>query len=244
MAKQHSRRPVQNYKPRAQSRGASRITSSLLWLTTGVIIGFAIATYTFFKLPTATQRLQSVIEKPLTSNQAAKKTTASDKKVAAAKPQPRYDFYDILPNAEVPASKTANSKPAAQPKPAAAEKPATPGNQTADNLPKPNTASDINDLATHRIKTESQEKAPTKDNAHYALQLGSFSQYQEADQLRAELVLLGFDTNIKNSLRKGARIYQVWLGPFATVAEANSMQQRLVKNRVKSALIKVSSDDT
>lgn len=59
------------------------------------------------------------------------------------------------------------------------------------------------------------------------LQVSSFRQYQDADNLKAKLLLQGFNANIEKLQDDNVTWYRVLVGPFASAAELTQSQQRL-----------------
>lgn len=59
------------------------------------------------------------------------------------------------------------------------------------------------------------------------LQVSAFKQYQDADNLKAKLLLQGFNANIEKLQNDNVTWYRVLVGPFASSAELAQNQQRL-----------------
>jgi cell division protein FtsN len=72
------------------------------------------------------------------------------------------------------------------------------------------------------------------------LQAGAFQKAAEADNLKAKLTLLGFDTGVQeiNVPDKGT-LYRVRVGPFASVDEMNRVRGQLSQNGVQATVVKV-----
>lgn len=69
----------------------------------------------------------------------------------------------------------------------------------------------------------------------YALQVGAFRTEAEADRMRAELALLGFEARIqKATIDDKDTWYRVRLGPFKDGAEFEKVRARLDENKIKS----------
>lgn len=80
-----------------------------------------------------------------------------------------------------------------------------------------------------RIKPEVSAAAPV-----YALQVGAFRTEPEADRLRAELALLGFEARIqKATIDDKDTWFRVRIGPFKEVAEFERARARLEENKLK-----------
>jgi cell division protein FtsN len=73
----------------------------------------------------------------------------------------------------------------------------------------------------------------------YALQVGAFRTEAEADRMRAELALLGFEPKIqKATIDDKDTWYRVRLGPFKDAAEFEKVRARLDENKVKSVPVR------
>ena len=79
------------------------------------------------------------------------------------------------------------------------------------------------------------EKAGT-----YVLQAGSFKSFQEADRLKASLVLLGIEANIQTvTVNNKDTWHRVHIGPYKELAELNRVRARLKQNHIDAVLLKV-----
>ena len=73
----------------------------------------------------------------------------------------------------------------------------------------------------------------------YILQVGSFRKYQQADQMKAKLALLGFNARIEKVRVSDGLWHRVRLGPFDSMEQANQMRSRLLAQKIKSMLLKI-----
>lgn len=64
-------------------------------------------------------------------------------------------------------------------------------------------------------------------NKVYSLQVASFRSAKDADRLRAELTLKGFDVAVKPAASKNGTWYRVVTGPFDTSQQAELANQKL-----------------
>ena len=72
------------------------------------------------------------------------------------------------------------------------------------------------------------------------LQAGSFPHADDADQLRAELILLGMEVFVKEIKIDGDKWYRVMVGPLATDLDLNRTQDKLAEAEIESIPLKVS----
>jgi len=100
----------------------------------------------------------------------------------------------------------------------------------------PVTEKEIRERARASTKGGQQEAA--KDV--YFIQAGSFQNPADADNQKARLAILGFDSSVEpaNLPDKGTW-YRVRMGPYAKVDEINKVRQALAQNGIDASLIKV-----
>jgi cell division protein FtsN len=74
----------------------------------------------------------------------------------------------------------------------------------------------------------------------YFIQAGSFQNPADADNQKARLAILGFDSNVEpaNLPDKGTW-YRVRMGPYARLEEINKVRQALAQSGIDASLIKV-----
>ena len=73
----------------------------------------------------------------------------------------------------------------------------------------------------------------------YYLQAGAFQNADDADNLKAQLALLGIEAQIQTgaTTAKGV-IHRVRIGPFTAMAAVNSTRELLVQNNIDASLVK------
>lgn len=73
----------------------------------------------------------------------------------------------------------------------------------------------------------------------YMLQVGAFRTYQEADRLKASLVLLGLDVTIQTVSQDGkAPMHRVRVGPFTDASALNEARRRLKQQSLEPIVVK------
>lgn len=77
----------------------------------------------------------------------------------------------------------------------------------------------------------------------YFLQAGSFRNSQDADRLRAQLLLLNLETKIEPAISQGETWYRVIVGPFQSRSKMASARSILVSNDLSPLLLKRHSDN-
>lgn len=89
-----------------------------------------------------------------------------------------------------------------------------------------------------RLRAKSGQQDAAKDV--YFIQAGSFQNPADADNQKARLAILGFDSSVEpaNLPDKGTW-YRVRMGPYAKIDEINKVRQALAQNGIDASLIKV-----
>lgn len=183
---------------KAPARGASRAKAAAgrgippwLWLISGLVIGLFVAF--LFQLEPGREGVKRDTPPP--------RQVEQRKPAKPAEPQPRYDFYTLLPESEqlVPESSVPEQAPPAPPK---------------------------------------QETAKPQDTTRFFLQAGSFRQRNEADRVRAQILLLGMDVKLEDAkLGDGETWYRVQVGPFQDRGSVNQAQKTLAGNGFDNLLL-------
>lgn len=83
-----------------------------------------------------------------------------------------------------------------------------------------------------KIPNQNQTKKKYKTNAVFALQAGSFQKSTDADSLKANLTLKGFDVFIKTAEIKQKRWHRVLIGPFKNSKQLNQARLTLQNNKI------------
>lgn len=79
----------------------------------------------------------------------------------------------------------------------------------------------------------------TTSTIEYIIQVGSFPKAEDADKLRAQLILLNLDARVeKVEIRKGEIWHRVLVGPFATQNALTTARAQLVNNEYNALVIK------
>ncbi|MGI9295566.1 MAG: SPOR domain-containing protein, partial [Pseudomonadales bacterium] len=154
---------------RKKNKGTS---SGPIWLVTGVLCGFFLAFLLqlggFSLVPNSAVPVEHV-PTPIADTPA----NAGDQQQAQTAKKPRFEFYALLPEAEVEVVEEAEV-PVVESSASAAKQ------NTPQNAPLTSVGSAIN-------------------GTQYVLQAGSFKSHRDADRLRARLLLMGFEANIERA---------------------------------------------
>lgn len=90
-----------------------------------------------------------------------------------------------------------------------------------------------------------EPSTPTPKPARYFLQAGAFQDADDADNLKAQLALLGIEAQIQTSVipDKGV-MHRVRIGPFKAMDAVNNTRTLLIQNNIDADLVKESPSFT
>lgn len=153
--------------------------------------------------------------------------------------KPTFEFYTMLPKGQSSAAKKT------------AQKSATTAKATPSSLPvaaKYTKKADQNARVSAKQKPSLEKKLTESINhalaskaiKHYQLQVGSFQRYKEADQLKATLLLEGFNVSIKSYQVESTTWYRVMVGPYQKLEQAKQNQLALEEANYDCLLRQVS----
>lgn len=101
-------------------------------------------------------------------------------------------------------------------------------------------------LKEQRVSVESNENRPSKPipkadslaGVQYILQAGSFSKKEDAERLRATLLLEGFNATTEAVHVKGRQYHRVYVGPFKIKHQLERAKRALAQLKLKPMVIK------
>ncbi|MEN8128629.1 MAG: SPOR domain-containing protein [Pseudomonadota bacterium] len=120
----------------------------------------------------------------------------------------KFDFYTLLPELEVLV-------------------PETPSQEQTQQISRP-AATDA---------SRDSKKSPSRSSPAYILQVGSFQKPHEADSLKAQLALLGVESNIQRVRVDRSTWYRVRIGPYNNRKQLNRIRAKLSKNKIDTLLV-------
>jgi cell division protein FtsN len=205
-------------------RGAKRTGSGGVWARgffTGIASGALAAAVLYFAVlsPQPADKAPS----------GALKGEAVDAKTIAG-PKPKFEFYTILPELEVPVpdqpagdARQATVPPALKAPPALQGTP-VPG---ATGAPPP------------ALPPAEPLAPPPATGGRYILQAGSSRNAADAERLRASLALQGMTAQVQPVTVNGETWHRIRVGPFASRAEADVAQRQLHGARINTMLLEL-----
>lgn len=212
-------------KKPAPKRGASRYqppakkpVPGWVWLICGLVIGAFIMFLVNLEPGGEEIKRDKDTPKPATREQPKRNTPTEQP------PKPKYDFYTVLPESEVILPPEAK-----QPEPAPS-KPVTP--EEAAKIDEARAIAALNGDVPPPPPTVA--KAP---QVQFFLQAGSFRQREEADRVRAQIILLGQDVRVESVRVRDEPWFRVLVGPYSSREQLNAAQNTLANSGYKNLLL-------
>jgi len=188
-------------KKAAPKRGASRYQAPArkpvpgwIWLVCGLVIGG------FLVLLANLEPGREDVKRPQPEPKRTATTPAKTSQPAQPS-RPKYEFYTLLPESEVVIPPDALPPPTEQ-KPVSPEEAARIDRERAE--------------AALAGKTPPPPPLVSKSTTQFFLQAGSFRQTNDADRVRAQIILLGQNARIESGKVREELWHRVLVGPFAT----------------------------
>jgi cell division protein FtsN len=138
-----------------------------------------------------------------------------------AKP-PRFDFYTILPESEVKVGEPESTKPRS-----------------------PRAAGAVDPKESAKQESADEPAAATKERsatgaAQFSLQVGSFQRKEDAERVKAKLVLIGLSADIHSVMVNGNEPwFRVMAGPYGDTARLQAARRRLEENNLSYMIVKL-----
>jgi cell division protein FtsN len=176
-----------------------------LWVLIGMLLGIGLMLLVLVKDWAPLLRRKDLPQ----PNPQATAPRESDPPVAEAKPKKNYDFYQVLPEAEVVIPDAELSAKAKAEQQARANPSTTPG-----TAPTPATS------------------------GRYVLQTGSYPEAKAADEAKAKLALAGFVAQVQPVTINGKTWHRVRVGPYASASELEAAKRSLSENGINAIALK------
>lgn len=182
-------RDYKNRNAAASKQKNAQHSPGWVWFIAGLLVGLFIAFLIYLKFGVPVTPL----EKPVVPAVVKKKPAVNHaKKKAEEKPQPRFEFYRILPELEVPIDHVQVDEP------------------------------------RHR------------KNETFLLQVASFRSADDADRLKATLIIKGMSAQIQTVTIDGKTTwYRIRTGPYKSLRELDKARNQLVDEGFNPITVKV-----
>lgn len=84
----------------------------------------------------------------------------------------------------------------------------------------------------------SQSQTAPATGGPYFLQVGSFRVLEDAESLRARILLLGMQVEIQRAEVNGLQVNRVRVGPFARIDDMNQIRTKLGQEKIPTAVVR------
>ena len=191
---------------RQATRGGGSQKPAWVWMLLGILVGMGLMLLVLGKDWGPLLR-RSNLPQP---NPQATAPREGEPPVAEAKPKKNYDFYQVLPEAEVVIPDAELSAKARAEQQAAT----TPTTTPAGTPPSP------------------------AAGGRYVLQAGSYPDAKAADEAKAKLALSGFIARIQPVTINGKTWHRVRVGPYASASDLEAAKRALADNGINAIALK------
>lgn len=217
-------------KKPAAKRGASRYQAPAkkpvpgwFWLVCGLVIG-GFMVFLFSLEPGRDEIKRTKVEQ----ERATQASKAAAAKPATSEPaKPKYDFYTLLPESEVILPPQAIEQPVAVPE----QKPVTP--EEAAKIDAARAEAALNG----QVPPPPPVVAKGPVSSQFFLQAGSFRRKDDADSLRAQIILLGQSVQVESGTVREETWHRVLVGPYATREQLGQAQKSLAASGFSNLLL-------
>ena len=259
---------ARDYRRTSSTRPSKRHTKpapasapgGLKWTIIGILVGLLGAIAIFWEytphLMQGTTPFKRESAQTHHHHSAVQKENSTADAKAAQSHAPQFDFYTLLPKTQVNSSNnpptpapqipaTKKTAPAAPPPirtaPADTSRPVNaPAVSAPPGIPAVAATSNPSAAAPPSVSAK-PANAPEESAKHagkYGLQVASVKNYSDADRLKAQLSMLGFNVTIQKYTVDGQVWNRVFAGPFPSKQAAVEKQQMLRENNISSMVVK------
>ena len=209
---------IRNNSKREQAFVAGNILSFLSGLSIGLLVAFIV----FIRYQLVEPDLTGDVTSPAKDSQA---------QTDEQQPELKFTFYDTLRNKKVNISEWV-----------ADEKKKWEGDD--DKKIDETQERDERQESDENQEQLAERKRDVKDGVFgYVLQVGSFKDFNSADQVKAELALLGIFADIQRVMLNGQDVrHRVRLGPYKSIDEMKEISSRLEDNQIEFMLLELRAD--
>lgn len=92
--------------------------------------------------------------------------------------------------------------------------------------------------AASSASTSTPSGSTTAASGPYFLQVGSFRVLEDAEALRAKILLMGMSVEIQRAEVNGLQVNRVRVGPFARIDDMNQTRTRLGQEKIPTAVVR------
>lgn len=213
-------------KKAAPKRGASRYKAPAkkpvpgwIWLACGLVVGIFVMA--LMNLQPGSDAVKRDRGEPARASTHPKPTVTTPEK-------PKYDFYTLLPESEVIVPPEALPDPTPKPPPA---KPVTPEEAAKIDAARAEAA------LAGKVPPPPPVVAQAPLTTQFFLQAGSFRRKDDAESVRAQIILLGQNVRVESGTVREETWHRVLVGPFANREQLAQSQKALAANGFSNLLL-------
>lgn len=202
---------AQEYRHKKAVSNSAQSRKLLLPICGSFLVGYFVASFISFK-----QLSNSLSDYLVTTGT---KTHSKPAKKITELPKPKFEFYNMLTGENV-----AVNSPVVVAKPIHSQ-PVTTTSPVTTTVP-------VNASVPVAIAAEAGKKS------NYILQIASFKAKQDADRLKASLLLKGYDATITLVSAQNTKWYRVTVGPLESVVTAEKAQSSIARSEKLMGMIR------
>lgn len=103
---------------------------------------------------------------------------------------------------------------------------------------RPSQAGSVVSPSAEKNPEGSTTASPPKAGGPYYLQVGSFRVLEDAEALRAKIILMGLPVEIQRAEVNGLQVNRVRVGPFSRIDDMNQTRIRLGQEKIPTAVVR------
>jgi len=222
------------------NRAAKPTASPWLWFLTGAICGSLLSVLVY--LATLTPQPRTGASPAFAGADKPPAETAPAQAAPPGKPleEPKFTFYELLPEGRMTlGERAADRPPAAAPRAApATQGPGSPQGSTTNAQATARTPAGTTASPPPTTPPAPAKPVEVPEPPALLLQAGSFRQQAEADRRRANILLLGYPARVETvNARAGETWYRVRVGPFSDAKAMSEARGALRDQGIESVEI-------
>ena len=101
-----------------------------------------------------------------------------------------------------------------------------------------NNAANSKDASPKQEIAKAQETLSDSQNGNYLLQVGAFKVLEDAETMRARIIMLGMPVEIQRAEVNGMFVNRVRVGPFSRLDDMNRVRARLGEEKIPAVVVR------
>lgn len=152
-------------------------------------------------------------------------------------PEPKFDFYNVLPNEQLTLSDSTSARTnrsLVTPK----IKDGLPNKKVGQNSVPLLISPEQLAIAEAKKQLEHEVSQVDANAAGYILILGEYPEVQQAEQSQAQALLKGFPVKSIHYQQQGKEVYKLFVGPYRDLVSVSEQKKRLIKAGIPTQVAK------